>query len=56
MQHTINCVSRRSVANEAEAPDLLHGDSQKALMWERSFVFETRLDPEQLLDSVCHDV
>jgi site-specific recombinase XerD len=25
MQHTINGVSRRSVANEAETPDLLHG-------------------------------
>jgi hypothetical protein len=25
MQHTRNCVSRRSVADEAKTPDLLHG-------------------------------
>lgn len=28
MQHTRNCVSRRSVANEAKTEDLLHGKSE----------------------------
>ena len=31
MQHTINCESRRSVANEAETPDLLHRYQNRAI-------------------------
>jgi hypothetical protein len=30
MQHTRNCVSRRSVANEAKTEDLLHGKPEGA--------------------------
>jgi hypothetical protein len=30
MQHTRNCVSRRSVADETKTSDLLHGKSESA--------------------------
>ncbi|MDP1682783.1 MAG: hypothetical protein Q8L39_13555, partial [Burkholderiales bacterium] len=30
MQHTRNCISRRSVADEAKTKDLLHGKSEGA--------------------------
>jgi hypothetical protein len=30
MQHTRNCICRRSVANETKAEDLLHGKSEGA--------------------------
>jgi hypothetical protein len=33
MQHTRNCVSKRSVAGEAKTTDL-YTQTQKALMWE----------------------
>ncbi|MDB5825004.1 MAG: putative transcriptional regulator, Fis family [Herminiimonas sp.] len=49
MQHTRNCVSRRSVADEAKSKDLLHAN-QKALMWERCRKGDSLQQIAQLFD------
>jgi DNA-binding NarL/FixJ family response regulator len=49
VQHTGYCASRRSVADEAKTPDLLH-ETQKALMWERCQKGESLQQIAQLFD------